>query len=94
MDVSLSSVVRRRVGVLSTRIDDELVLLDDATAVYHGLDPVGARVWEYLDGEVTLREICDRLTAEFDVERSRCEDEVLAFAVDLAGAGLAEVDAP
>ena len=92
--VSLDSVLRRRAGVLSTRVDDELVLLDDSTSTYHGLDSVGARVWEQLDGGVTLRAICDRLSAEFEVDWARCEREVLAFSADLAQVGLVEVAAP
>ena len=38
-------VVHRMVG-------DEAVLLQLDSGVYYGLDPVGSRIWELLEGEV------------------------------------------
>ena len=74
--------------MLEATVDDEVVLLGEAGLRYHGLDPVGAVVWQLLDGERTVAQICEQLLVEFDVASATCSAEVVAFLDDLAANGL------
>jgi hypothetical protein len=47
------------------------------------LNPVGARIWELVDGKRTLGEIVDRIHAEYAVERERLEADAREFVEDL-----------
>jgi hypothetical protein len=89
--VSLGATVVAAADQVSADLDGEAAILNLRNGVYYGLNPVGARVWELVQEPGTVAALCDRLMEEFDVERGRCEEEVLALLTDLEGAGLIEV---
>ncbi|MFN8536334.1 MAG: PqqD family peptide modification chaperone [Thermomicrobiales bacterium] len=89
--VSLQSTVVAATEQVSADLDGEMAILNLSNGVYYGLNPVGARVWELVQVPGTVAALCEQLLAEFDVERGRCEQEVLALLADLEGAGLIEV---
>jgi hypothetical protein len=61
----------------------EGVLLDLESGVYFGLDETGARLWQLLQAHGSLRQVCDAMLQEFEVEPARLQDDVLAFVGDL-----------
>lgn len=69
----------------------ETVMLSMTTAHYYGLADVGARVWVLVHDPVTVAEICEIITREYDVAPERCEADVVRFLEDLAAHGLIEV---
>jgi len=77
-------------GVLVSDVEDELVMLDQESDEYYGLNPVGAFLWDRLEEPQTVRELEAATASEFDVARDRCRDDVRAFLADLLDAGLAE----
>lgn len=57
--------------VVAREVGGEMVLLDLASGLYFGLDPVGSRVWERLsDGGASLAELTDFIEAAFDAPRA------------------------
>lgn len=88
MSITLESIVVRSPEVLFQNLDGEAVLLDLASESYFGLNPVGTRIWELLDGDRRLRDALEVLSAEYEVERTRLEGDLLALIDQLAGAGL------
>jgi len=74
----------------SQMINGEAVVLDIPGKILRGLNPVGSRIWELVDGQRTLLDIA-RLVAE---EYTRSEIEVLqdveSFLDELAVRGVIE----
>jgi len=71
--------------VLSSKIDEEIVLLAVDAESYLSLDPVGSRIWELLSEKPsTVDELADRLMEEYEVDRGTCLNDVLAFIDDMA----------
>ena len=54
-------------SVLHTEVDSGLALLDPATNTYFLLNKTGAMVWEKLEEEVSLEEICHEIASRFEV---------------------------
>lgn len=69
---------------LSTTIDDETVILDMGAGKYYGFNEVGTFVWNSVQQPLTVAEICDKVTAEYDVEYERCRSDVDDLLVELA----------
>ena len=69
-------------------MDDDLVMMSLENSNYYSLDPIGKRIWAFLEEPLQVSELVDRLTAEFEVERPRCLADVLGFLNELAEAGL------
>jgi hypothetical protein len=90
-DISMASIVVATKDQVSSDLGGETVLLSMQSAMYYGLDEVGTRIWELLGQPIRVSDICDAIEREYDVERERCEADVLALLRDLAAKGLIEV---
>lgn len=70
--------------VVSRDVAGEMVLLDLASGLYFGLDPVGSRAWERLsDGPADLVQLADLIEAEFDAPRDVIERDLARLIEDL-----------
>lgn len=69
-------------------IEGEAVILAVDSKVLRGLNAVGSRVWELIDGRRDVEQIVDVLVGEFAVERERARADVELFLRALADRGL------
>jgi len=71
--------------VVAREVAGEMVLLDLASGLYFGLDPVGSRIWDRLsEGPCSLAEVCDLIEAEFDAPRDQIERDIVELATQFA----------
>jgi hypothetical protein len=73
-------------------LGEEVVILDLASGIYYGLNGVAARIWNLLQEPRTVGEIRDALLEDFDVERERCELDLMALLQQLESHELIQVD--
>jgi hypothetical protein len=73
-------------------VGGEVVLLDLASERYFGLDPVGARIWNLLDQGLSLQQVLETLSTEYDAPRERLQSDLLDLVTQLADAGLVTVN--
>lgn len=76
---------------VSCDLGGEEVILSLRSGVYYGLDPVGTQIWNLIQEPRTVGEVRDALLARYDVERDRCERDLLALLQEMASEGLVEV---
>jgi hypothetical protein len=79
--------------VIFRELDGEAIILNLATGIYFGLDEVGTRLWALVTESGTLQHAVDVMAAEYDVERSVLEHDVLELAGGLLDKGLVQVKA-
>jgi hypothetical protein len=89
--ISLNSTVVVAEGQVSSDLGGEVAILSLKNGVYYGLDAVGARIWELIQGPRTVNEIRDVLLEEYDVEPERCERDLFVLLDQLATENLIEV---
>ncbi|OLE22619.1 MAG: thymidylate synthase [Cyanobacteria bacterium 13_1_40CM_2_61_4] len=89
--IATSSVVVATKDQVSSDLAGEAVVLSLRTAMYYGLDQVGARIWELVREPTRVADIRDAIASEYDVELERCERDVLDLLRQLATEGLIEV---
>ena len=77
--------------IISSKLDNEVVMMSIEKGAYYGLDEIGARVWELLAEPRTVSGICDILVQEYDVAREQCEQDMLAWFAELAGENLIQI---
>jgi len=73
------------------RVDGEMVLMQADAGELLGLNAVGARAWELVDGVRSLDDIARTIAAEFAVDEPRALRDLEAFFADLAAAHLSEL---
>ena len=70
--------------VMARQVGEETVILDLASGIYFGLDPVGARIWQLLGEGRTLAEVCESMLAEYEVQRDEIERDLSDLLAALA----------
>jgi Transglutaminase-like superfamily/Coenzyme PQQ synthesis protein D (PqqD) len=80
-------------SVRAVQNKDGAVLLDLHQGICFGMTPVGIKIWELLNEEWSLDQICDRLCYEYaDVPRERIADDVGQFVHELTAKKLLTSD--
>ena len=78
----------RRGGLIESEVHGEVIALDIDQGQCYGLNSVGSRVWQLLESPVSLEEMVDTLTSEYEVSRAECLAQVGELVSSLKAAGL------
>ncbi|HYL45402.1 MAG TPA: PqqD family peptide modification chaperone [Candidatus Limnocylindrales bacterium] len=89
--LTLQSVVVAASEQVSCPLGEESAILNLKSSIYYGLDPVGTLIWNLLRQPRCIGDIRDALLHEYDVEASRCEQDLLDLLFRLREEGLIEV---
>ena len=89
--ITLDSIVVASKDQVASDLAGEVILLSLTTAMYYGLNQVGARVWELVREPARVADVRDVIAREYDVEVQQAERDLLELLRQLAGAGLIEV---
>jgi hypothetical protein len=85
-----TTTVKKSEHQVSCNLDDEVAILETKSALYFGLNPVGAHIWQLLDQPSSVDHLCDSVMQHFDVEPTTCRTDILRFLGSLQQAGLVE----
>jgi hypothetical protein len=93
MNISFSDRVRVAPNVLCRNVGDEAILVNLDTEVYLGLNAVGARMWDVLNGASSIEGAYETLLSEYEVEPRQLRADLEALLGQLLGQKLVEVGA-
>ena len=92
MSVTADTRLRLAEQVVTHALEDTLALLDVNTGVYYTIDGVGVLLGDMFGAGVTLRQVAQRICAEYDVEEEEVVADLIELADDLLAEGLVAVD--
>jgi hypothetical protein len=93
MRIAPHDIIRVADDQVSTDLGGEVAILDVAGGQYFGLDNAGARVWALLlEYPRTMADICAQITAEYDVDPTRCELDMAELIEDLVDERLVVIE--
>jgi Coenzyme PQQ synthesis protein D (PqqD) len=72
----------------SSQVGSDLVLMSHSSSSYYSLNGTGAFVWSLLQDPTNHVEAADAVFKMFDVERSRCEQDIASLFHELKEAKL------
>lgn len=78
----------RNSKTISGRLHDEMVMMDLDQGKYFSLNPIATRIWDLLEREMSLEELCSLLREEYEVESHQCLDEVSEHLGEMKRLGL------
>lgn len=93
--IALDDCFKKSETIVSRRIAGEAVLVPlrrnaaDLDAIY-ALNETAAVAWDALDGSVTLRQVLERILAEFEVDAATAEQDLLELMTQLRQLGAVE----
>lgn len=86
-----SSIVIAVEHQISSDLGSESVILNMKTGIYHGLNEVGARVWNLIEKAITVKSIKQVLLEEYEIDTDICTNDLFSLLNDLQSAGLIEI---
>lgn len=84
----LDKIYKKSDSVVSRKIANEFILIPirqnvaDLESIYT-LNEVGARIWELMDGKMTMREIKEKIIEEFEVTADKAEKDIAEYLQEL-----------
>lgn len=82
----------RRSDLSIQTVDGEMVVLDHAARQIHQLNTTASFIWHRCDGQHTVRDIADKLTRAFDVDRDAAHGAVMGSLRQFNDLGLLHAD--
>ena len=92
MTISIKSEVIRSNEPIAEPVDDELVMADIDRGKYYGLNNIAAAIWQNLEKQITVEDLCKRLCENYDVTAEQCSVEVLSFLKELETRNLISIE--
>lgn len=83
-----STVLTRKPDIYTAQMNGETVMMDADAGKYYNLGEVGGRIWELLETPITMNDLVEKLTAEYDVSAEQCAKDIVPFIEKMLEAGL------
>ena len=83
--------MQRDPEIIAAEADQDLVMVSIANGFYYGVSDVAREIWEAIERPKKVSDLIDDLTATYNVDRSKCEEETLSFLEDLLTERLLQV---
>jgi hypothetical protein len=81
--ITVQTIVLRNPKMVTSNIDDEIVMMSVDNGEYYGLDEIGSRIWALLENPISVQQLISALMDEFEVEEETCHTDTLDFINDL-----------
>ncbi|MDQ0217473.1 lasso peptide biosynthesis PqqD family chaperone [Peribacillus cavernae] len=90
--ISVKQLVSQGSGNIVSDMDGETVMLSVHNGKYYNLGEMGGEIWERIKEPISVQELITVLGAQYDVERTMCEEQVLSFLSQLLEEGLIKAE--
>ena len=82
--------IARAEGLVASEVNGEVVILSIELGHFFHLNPTGSRIWNLLDGPMTVDAISAAMGERFAVGADQCRSEVAEFVAAMLDKGLLE----
>lgn len=88
MDKGKNEIFIRDLELTYNELDGEVVMMSLEKGEYYGLNNIGSRIWELLSKPLSIRELAEKLVAEYQVNIDQCIEDIRPFIDELVQKGL------
>ncbi len=89
--LTLDQTIVRSAQLITREVDGDVVMLSIERGKYYGTEIVGSRIWTLIESPIQIREVCQALLEEFDIDEPTCQQDVLEFLGQLQDEQLIDV---
>lgn len=86
------TVLSRNEKLLANEIGAETVMMSIEDGKYYGMNKTGSYIWKQLSSPITFNELCNKLSACFDIPREKCKEETHPFIEEMVKENIILVD--
>ncbi|MEM6739101.1 MAG: PqqD family protein [Pseudomonadota bacterium] len=86
-DLDVKAMYQRK-DVLSTQVDDDLIIFDEEQGMYFTTNGIGVVIWDLLEAPMSADALCEALYERYDVGFSQCRDDTRRFLLQMIASKL------
>ena len=84
------TILKRKSEILSSDMDGETVMMSVENSEYYSLSPIGTKIWELVENEISFEDLVSKLMKEYSVDIDTCKNDTTEFLKELINKGLVE----
>ncbi len=89
VQITIDSIIQRNDNrVVTTELDDEMVMMDVQSGTYIRLNKIARVIWEQIQTPLMVNELVGNLINKYEVDENQCEREVIACLSKMEEQGL------
>jgi CRISPR/Cas system CSM-associated protein Csm4 (group 5 of RAMP superfamily) len=92
LHISTGHIVTQGEGNIVSDMDGEKVMLSIENGKYYNLGEIGGVIWDLIKIPTLIDQLVNTLLAQYEVEKSECEEQVMSFLKMLHDEGLIKVE--
>ncbi|WP_394184128.1 lasso peptide biosynthesis PqqD family chaperone [Metabacillus halosaccharovorans] len=92
LKISTGHIVTQGERNIVSDMDGEKVMLSIENGKYYNLGEMGGEIWDMIQQPISISQLVNTLLAEYEVEKSECEEQVITFLKMLHVEGLIKVE--
>ncbi|PGT76783.1 lasso peptide biosynthesis PqqD family chaperone [Priestia megaterium] len=77
--ISIEHLVIQGEGNIVSDMGGEKVMLNIENGKYYNLGKIGGEIWGIIDKPILVSELINDIMTKYDVNREKCEEEVISF---------------
>ena len=77
--ISIKHLVVQSEGNIVSDMGGEKVMLNIENGKYYNLGKIGGEIWGIIDKPILVSELINDIMTKYDVNREKCEEEVISF---------------
>lgn len=83
MQINPEGTIQRSEEIISSEVENELVMMSLKNGKYYGMDSIGKDIWKLTEQPVKVKEVYNQLQKEYEIDQETCEKDVNAFLTQL-----------
>ncbi len=87
-----NSLFSQQQGNIVSDMDGEKVMLSVQSGKYYNLGASGGEIWELMKEPISIEQLVTTLHSRYDIAKTECEEQVIAFLTQLLEEGLINKD--
>lgn len=89
--LSIDSIVVADEDQMSSKLDNETIILDKKLGIYFGLNHVGASIWELIQEPKTIATVRDLIATQYQIQAEQCESDILELLAEMEAEKLIKI---
>ncbi|MCY9664546.1 lasso peptide biosynthesis PqqD family chaperone [Paenibacillus alginolyticus] len=81
--LSLQDIVVQGKGNIVSDMGGEKVMLSVQNGKYYNLGEIGGIIWDAIEEPIAVKQLVANLVADYEVDQSECEQQVISFLTHL-----------
>lgn len=90
-NISLNQTVSKVKGNIVSDMSGEKVMLSVKNGKYYSLGDIGGEIWDLIEGGISVNQLITSIMSTYEVDRAKCEKQVVSFLEHLLDESLIEI---